>query len=76
MKNVNVDFGARQVGIAVPDDAVIAEFQDPAVHPDPVALIESALTRPHGAPPLRALVKPGMKVAIGHDDPTKPPPPG
>jgi hypothetical protein len=27
------------------------------------------------SPPLETLVKPGMTVAIGHDDPTKPPPP-
>ncbi|MFY0613171.1 MAG: DUF2088 domain-containing protein [Hyphomicrobiaceae bacterium] len=75
MKSVNVDFGAEKIQIDIPDSAVVAEFQDPPIHPDPVALIENALNAPHGAPALQSLVKPGMKVAIGHDDPTKPPPP-
>ena len=34
-----------------------------------------ALAHPHGAPPLAELAKPGMKVAIGFDDPTRPPRP-
>lgn len=75
MKHVDVDFGPGKLSVALPDDAVVAEFQDPPVAPDPVAVIDAALASPHGAPPLESLVKPGMKVAIGHDDPTKPPPP-
>jgi nickel-dependent lactate racemase len=75
MKDIAVDFGAQKIDISVPEDAVVVEFQDPPVHPDPIALIERAIAKPYGAPSLQSLVRPGMTVAIGHDDPTKPPPP-
>ena len=75
MKKVEVDFGSRKLAIDVPQDAVGAEFQDPEPHADPRRAVEEAIANPVGAPSLESLIKPGMTVAIGHDDPTKPPPP-
>ena len=75
MKNIEVDFGARKLAIDVPQSAVVAEFQEPERHSDPRRAVEEAIANPIGAPSLESLIKPGMTVAIGHDDPTKPPPP-
>lgn len=74
-QTVEVDFGAERASIQVPDDAVIARFQEPDYLADPRAALDAALDAPHGAPPFAELVRPGMRVAIGFDDPTRPPAP-
>lgn len=72
MKKVAVDYGDRMMEIEVPDRSVVVEFQDPPLLDDPVAAVKQALAKPVSAPPLAALAKPGMTVAIGFDDPTRP----
>jgi nickel-dependent lactate racemase len=69
---VQADFGARRLEIEIPDDAVVVEFQDPPFLPDPAAAIRRALAEPLGSPPLAELARPGMRVAIGFDNPTRP----
>lgn len=71
-KTVAVDFGERKLDIAVPDSAVIAEFSDPEFAADPVAAVRQALAEPLGLPPLAEMARPGMRVAIGFDDITRP----
>ncbi len=72
MKTVAVDYGERKLDIEVPDSAVVAEFTDPAFAPDPAAAVARALAEPAGSPPLAELARPGMRVAIGFDDITRP----
>jgi lactate racemase len=43
--------------------------------PDPDAAIAHALEHPHGRPPLRELLKPGMRLTIAFDDISLPLPP-
>ena len=74
-KTIEVDYGAERIPIDVPESAVVAEFQDPEPLASPARALADALATPHGAPPLAELAKPGMKVAIGFDDPTRPPHP-
>jgi nickel-dependent lactate racemase len=71
-KSIAVDYGDRQIEIEVPDTAVIAEFRDPPLLENPEQAVRDALAKPYGSPPLAELAKPGMRVAIGFDDPTRP----
>ena len=71
-KPVQVDFGERQLEIEVPGHAVVVEFQDPPFLPDPIGATRKALAEPLGSPPLAALARPGMRVAIAFDNPTRP----
>ena len=72
MKKVAVDFGERKVEIEVPDAAVVAEFADPPLLADPGAEVDRALAAPLGLAPLAEQARPGMRVAIGFDDITRP----
>lgn len=73
MKKVSVDYGERKVDIEVPDAATVVEYSDPPqLLDDPQAAIRKALAEPLGMPPLAQLARPGMKVAIGFDDVTRP----
>ena len=72
-KTVQADFGREKIEIEVPENSAVIEFQDPEFLSDPVRSTVDALTKPVGSPPLADLVKPGMTVAIGFDDPTRPP---
>ncbi len=71
-KTVAVDFGSKKLDIDVPTHAVVAEFRDPPFLADPQATVREALSNPYGSPPLRELANPGMTVAIGFDDITRP----
>lgn len=71
-KSVQVDFGDRKIEIEVPGSAAVAEFQDPALLEDPEQAIRDALTNPRDSAPLAELARPGMRVAIGFDDITRP----
>lgn len=72
MKSVTVDYGDRKLDIEVPEDAVVVEFENPPLLEDPAASVRAALANPYGCPPLSELAKPGMRVAIAFDDPTRP----
>ena len=74
-RTIEVDYGPERVPIEVPESAVVAEFQEPEPLASPDRALADALAHPCGAPPLAELAKPGMKVAIGFDDPTRPPHP-
>lgn len=71
-KNVMVDFGDRRIGIEVPESAVVCEFHDSVLLEDPEAAVRAALAKPLGMAPLVEQARPGMKVAIGFDDVTRP----
>ena len=75
MKSVEVDYGPEKINISVPETATVARFNNPTPNPNPELAVRRALDCPYGAPPLRHLIRPDMKVAIAHDDPTKPGPP-
>jgi len=71
-KRTLVDFGDRSVEIDVPEHATVVEFDDPGALSDPFAAAREAIARPYGSPSLAEVAKPGMRVAIGFDDPTRP----
>lgn len=71
-KRVAVDFGDKKIDIDVPDHASVVEFEDPPFLQDPAASIRETLAKPYSSPPLAELIKPGMRVAIGFDDITRP----
>jgi nickel-dependent lactate racemase len=72
-KKVAVDYGERKVDIEVPDSATVVEYADPPeLLQDPEAAVRQALAQPLGSPPLAELARPGMRVAIGFDDITRP----
>ena len=70
---VAVDYGERKLAIEVPDTATVVEYTDPPqLLADPEAAVREALAKPLGMPPLAELARPGMRVAIGFDDITRP----
>lgn len=71
-KRVAVDYGDRKMDIDVPESAFIAEYQEGSLIENPREAVLNALSNPLGMPPLSTLAKPGMKVAIGFDDITRP----
>lgn len=71
-KTVAVDYGDRKLDIEVPSSAVVAQFEDPQFLADPAAAVRHALANPAGLPPLADMARPGMRVAIGFDDITRP----
>ena len=72
-RRVAVDYGERKLEIEVPDDATIVEYTDPPELPaDAEAAVRTALAKPLGSAPLAELARPGMRVAIGFDDITRP----
>ena len=71
-RRTSVDFGDRSLEIAVPRHATVVEFDDPGALSHPAVAAREAVEKPCGAPPLKELAKPGMRVAIGFDDPTRP----
>ena len=71
-KRVAVDYGDRKIDIEVPESAFIAEYQEGTLIENPREAVLNALSNPLGMPPLTSLAKPGMKVAIGFDDITRP----
>jgi nickel-dependent lactate racemase len=71
-KKVAVDYGERKADIEVPDAATVVEFTDPPLLEDPEAAVRAALAKPLGMPPLAEMARPGMRVAIGFDDITRP----
>ena len=75
VKTVEIDFGAKRIPVEVPESAVVAEFREPEPLASPARALAAALADPCGAPPLAELAKPGMKIAFGFDDPTRPPQP-
>ena len=74
-KELDVDFGLDKRKIKVPENASVAEFAEPDPLKNPEHELEKALIAPCGSISFEALLKPKMKVAIGFDDPTRPPAP-
>lgn len=72
MKTVMVDCGAGQVPIEVPETAFVTGKPNPPALEDPEAAVRAALAAPVGMGPIREWVKPGAKVTIAFDDPTRP----
>lgn len=72
MKTVMVDYGAGQVPIEVPETAFVTGKPNPPALEDPEAAVRAALAAPVGMGPIRDWVKPGAKVTIAFDDPTRP----
>ena len=68
----SVGFGDRSIEIAVLGHATVVEFDDPGALPHPTVAAREAIEKPCGAPPLKELAKPGMRVAVGFDAPTRP----
>ncbi len=73
MISIPADFGHRSISIDVPGDATIIEFQNPSFLHNPQQAVIEALQNPIGSPTLADLIRPGMTVAVGFDDPTRPP---
>ncbi len=71
-KSVSVDFGDRKIDIDVPSSATVVEYKDPQLLEDPIEAVRAALRSPRESAPLADLAKPGMRVAIGFDDITRP----
>jgi lactate racemase len=71
-KKVTVDFADKKLDIDVPDHATVVEFEDPPFLPDPAQAVRDTLSKPYNSAPLSELAKPGMRVAIGFDDITRP----
>ncbi|WP_099867971.1 lactate racemase domain-containing protein [Pararhizobium haloflavum] len=71
-KRIAVDYGDRKIDIDVPNEAVVVEYEDPPLLENPEEAILAALRNPLDSPPLADLARPGMKVAIGFDDITRP----
>jgi nickel-dependent lactate racemase len=74
-QSVRLAYGTRGLAIQVPRErtTVIApRHRRPA--PDPLDTLRRALADPIGAPPLRALVRPGQRIAISVCDITRPQP--
>ena len=74
-KTINVDFGSNKKIISVPETSTIVEFKEPEFLANSENELEKALAQPCGSPPFEELIKPGMSIAIGFDDPTRPPAP-
>jgi nickel-dependent lactate racemase len=71
-KRVAVDFGNTKLEIELPASASVIEYQEGTLLEDPRSAVQKALMDPMGMPALSALTKPGMRVAIGFDDITRP----
>ncbi len=71
-KKVAVDFGDKKLEVDVPDHATVVEFEDPPFLQDPAESVRQTIAKPYDSPPLAELAKPGMRVAIGFDDITRP----
>lgn len=69
---VRLAYGVEGLEVELPDDRTTVV--EPAYHagaPDEAAVLREALERPVAGPPLRELVRPGMKVAISMCDGTR-----
>ncbi|MGD9867040.1 MAG: lactate racemase domain-containing protein [Hyphomicrobiales bacterium] len=73
MKTVLIDYGDGKLPISVPDDAYVVEKTKPRALKDPEAALRKALAAPVGLPPIKEWVKPGSRVVIAFDDPTRAP---
>ena len=73
LKTVLVDCGAGQVPIEVPESAFVTGKPNPPALSEPEAALRAALANPVGMGPIREWVKPGNKVTIAFDDPTRAP---
>ena len=68
---IKMDYGRNGLYIDTPADADVFRNTQPAAVRDEPAAIRAALNNPIGLPPLRQLIKPGMRVVIVHTDITR-----
>ena len=73
--DIGLAYGRRGLRISLPADrtTVVAPAHHPAA-PDVPAALRDALRRPVAGPPLRAVVRPGQRVAVSVCDVTRPQP--
>ena len=73
--DIDLAYGRRRLRISLPADqtTVVAPAHHPAA-PDVPAVLAGALREPVAGPPLRALVRPGQRVAVSVCDVTRPQP--
>ena len=73
MHSIHIPYGKAALEIAIPNQwlGVVANPQDVSAAADPQALLRASLRNPLGSPPLRELVKPGMRTALIVDDFTR-----
>jgi nickel-dependent lactate racemase len=73
--DIGLAYGRRGLRISLPADrtTVVAPAYHPAA-PDVPAALRDALRRPVAGPPLRAVVRPGQRVAVSVCDVTRPQP--
>lgn len=68
---VKVDYAETQLEIPVPEDAFVAERDDPAPLPNPEQSFRQTLEKPIGIKPLRELAEKGARVTIAFDAPPR-----
>ncbi len=68
---IKMDYGRNGLYIDTPADADVFRNTQPAAVRDEPTAIRAALNDPIGLPPLRQLIKPGMRVVIVHTDITR-----
>ncbi|MGA9349436.1 MAG: lactate racemase domain-containing protein [Anaerolineae bacterium] len=73
---IKLAYGKTGLEISLPDDVSVTvvepEYVDGLL--DQAGVVQDALRRPIGSPPLKALVKPSDKVGIAFSDITRPTP--
>ena len=74
MKQVQLAYGRSGLTLAVPDTAQVIEPRELAGLEDEAGAVTQALRQPIGTPPLKAMVRPGDRVAIVISDITRPTP--
>ena len=74
MKEVLLDYGDTQMGVELPDSAIVVRYGQTYEDPpevDPYEATRKALENPLGFPPLRELGGPDKKAVIGFPDRVK-----
>jgi lactate racemase len=73
-RSVSLAYGSGSLDIEVPADATVVLPRHQAHAHDPLGALRAAINRPVAGPALRALVRPGQRVAISVCDITRPQP--
>lgn len=74
MQRIDLDYGDQNIGVDLPDDAVILRYGQQYSDPpevDAVAATRAALKKPLGMPPLREVADPSKRAVIGFPDRVK-----
>lgn len=71
MMQIEMDYGRKGLSIAAPDHADVFLVREMPAPADETAAIQDAIKDPIQSPPLKALLKKGMRVVIVHTDITR-----